>query len=122
MVADLRIKFPEECKKITLPVHNIYEYFDHYDVNMQGSTFIVKVLDQIAEQNEVYRRNAEDFARHWMQSHNEGFPDIDLDKEDVFSKEEKEQYNCDFLNDVLNLLKNLQTGSTASLEHTTGTN
>ncbi|MCJ1393676.1 hypothetical protein MMC18_006552 [Xylographa bjoerkii] len=118
MIAELRVKFPQECKKITLPVNNIYEYFDHYDVNIQGSAFIVRLLDQIAKENEKNTKTAQDFATRWMGSHSEGFPDIDLDNEDLFSTEEKEHYNYNFLKDVLELLKSFQAGSAASSEQT----
>ncbi|MCJ1384909.1 hypothetical protein MMC17_008027 [Xylographa soralifera] len=118
MIAELRFKFPQECKKITSPVNNIYEYFDHYDVNIQGSTFIVKLLSMIAEQNEENAKSAQQFATQWMESHSEGFPDIDLDDENLFSAEEKEQYSYNYLKEVLELLKGFQARSAASSERT----
>ncbi|MCJ1404430.1 hypothetical protein MMC11_007655 [Xylographa trunciseda] len=111
MIAELRVKFPQECRKITLPVNNIYEYFDHYDVNIQGSTFIVRLLVEIATENEKQKQLAREFATKWMGSHIEGFPDIDLDDEDLFSIEEKERYNPNFLQDILQMLKGFQASS-----------
>ncbi|MCJ1434421.1 hypothetical protein MMC27_003789 [Xylographa pallens] len=108
MIAELRVKFPLECRKIALPVNNIYEYFDHYDVNIQGSAFIFRLLFMIAEQNEGNTKNAQQFATQWMENHSEGFPDIDLNDEDLFSIEEKEKYSSTFLKDVLELLKGFQ--------------
>ncbi|MCJ1285272.1 hypothetical protein MMC26_004612 [Xylographa opegraphella] len=120
IIADLRIKFPLECQKITIPVNNIYEYFDHYDVNLQGSAFIAELLRRIAEQNEGTTKSAQQFATQWMKDHSEGFPDIDLEDEDLFSAEEKEKYSFDFLKDVLELLKGLQARPVASFERTIG--
>ena len=120
MIAELRIKFPLECKKITLPVNNIYEYFDHYDVNIQGSAFIFQLLALIAQENKVNTRTAQQFATKWMEDHTEGFPDINLDDEGLLSIEDKERYSSCFLEDVLEFLKGFQTRSVVSSERTIG--
>ena len=120
MIAELRIEFPLECRKITKPINNIYEYFDHYDVNIQGSTFIFELLSMIAKQNEGDTNSAQQFATQWMENHSEGFPDIDLEDEALFSIEEKEKNSSGFLKDVLELLKGFQAHPVASSERPVG--
>ncbi|MCJ1476149.1 mucin 17, cell surface associated [Lambiella insularis] len=111
IILDLRSRFPEECNKIAAPINNIYDYFDQHDVHMHGTTFVIYVLNQMANENERRMKHIQDFATHWMENHIDGFPDLLLLSLDVFTADEKEKYNERFLYNTLELLRAFQEGS-----------
>lgn len=104
-VARLRQEFPIECKEISAPITNIYDYFDHQDLHMQGSAFLQAVLDQIAAENEERACNLEIFAQRWMEANFDRFSSIVADTEEIFNEAEKNQHHPRFLRDALKLLK-----------------
>ena len=105
MVASLRGEFPKECKEISFPITNIYDYFDHQDVHMHGYNFVQSVINQIARENEERTRNLEHFAQRWMAMHVSRFRSINSDTQEIFDDIEKTQYHKCFLQDTLELLK-----------------
>lgn len=51
MIARLERDYPVQSRAITLPIKNIYEYFDHYDCHVLGTGFLHKVLENIVFRN-----------------------------------------------------------------------
>ena len=108
MIERLRKDFPLECQAITTPTHNIYEYFDHYDVSVHGTGIIHAVLTSIAVQNvnmALYqaRRPAllQDFVKKWIDRNYESFMSRKFEAEPPFTSHEKDQYGENFLQDAL---------------------
>ncbi|MCJ1249628.1 hypothetical protein MMC30_006854 [Trapelia coarctata] len=105
MVSSLRAEFPKECREISGPIRNIYDYFDHQDVHMHGLNFIQSVLNQIVGENEERARNLENFAQRWMELNVNRFRNIEADTQEIFDETEKTQHHQRFLHDALELLK-----------------
>ena len=105
MVSRLRKKYPQESRKITLPVNNIYEYFDHRDVHLHGTNFILSVLGHIGAANAERATRVELFARHWVNNNIDRFCSINQATQELFNANEKEQHHESFLQDVLERLK-----------------
>lgn len=108
MTERLRKDFPLECQAITTPIHNIYEYFDHYDVSIHGTGIIHAVLTNIAVQNvnmALYqaRRPAllQDFVKKWIDRNYESFMSRKFEVGPPFTSDEKDQHGEDFLQDAL---------------------
>lgn len=101
MIADLREKYPQQCKAISAPVTNIYQYFDHYDVMLKGQGFLYAVLAEIALSNAIRATNVQHFAEQWRCTHLERFLSIGPETQDIFEDEEKKLHKGDFLKDAL---------------------
>ncbi|KAA6413897.1 MAG: hypothetical protein FRX48_02259 [Lasallia pustulata] len=124
MIADLWKKYPQQCKAISAPVTNIYQYFDHYDVMLKGQGFLYAVLLEIAVSNAIRAAKVHQFAANWRFSHLERFLSIGPQTQDVFTDEEKELYEEDFLKDVFTQLQSLRVAipvkGSQHLESTSG--
>lgn len=101
MIADLRRKYPQQCKAISAPVTNIYQYFDHYDVMLKGQGFLYAVLAEIALSNAIRATNVQHFAEQWRSTHLERFLSIGPETQDIFEDEDKKLHKEDFLKDAL---------------------
>ena len=105
MVSRLRNKYPQESKKITVPINNIYEYFDHRDVHLHGTNFILSMLSHIGVENVERATRVELFAQHWMNNNIDRFCSINQGTQELFNADEKEQHHESFLQDALERLK-----------------
>ena len=108
MIADLREKYPQQCKAISAPVMNIYQYFDHYDVMLKGQGFLYAVLLEIAVSNAIRAAKVHQFAEQWRFTHLEQFLSIGPQTQDVFTAEDKELHEEEFLKDVFTQLQSLR--------------
>ena len=108
MIADLWGKYPLQCKAISSPVTNIYQYFDHYDVMLKGQGFLYAVLVEIALSNAIRTTKVQLFAEHWRSTYLERFLSISPEKQDIFTDEEKELHKEDFLKDAFAQLQCLR--------------
>ena len=108
MISRLRRDFPTTCKAITAPISNLYEYFDHYDVQSHGTSVINTVLNTIASQNSSRLRCIEEFVNEWKKTHLDLFHAITSDTQEVFAEEDEEAYGEDFLKDALAQIKQLK--------------
>jgi len=115
----LRQKFLLQCNAVTAPIDNLYQYFDHYDLHVQGAEFIYAVLVEIALENSTRGKQVLDFAGRWKTENFEEFHNLTALTSNLFTEEEKQVYDEDFLNDALAELKKLR--DTFSSNHTHGT-
>ena len=110
LVSILQQRYPQACKNMTAPIPNIYEYFDHYDVQLHGSGIIHAVLNKIAEYNESRGMHVLSFTEQWKNKNVDHFLNIThQDTREIFTEEEHEQYGDDFLEDALERLKALRS-------------
>ncbi|MBC8080754.1 MAG: hypothetical protein H7X86_10440 [Gorillibacterium sp.] len=109
MVSSLQRDFPQACKMIFLPIHNIYEYFDHYDVHMHGTDMVYRVLYQIAFINQVRVVRTQNFAAEWLYLHCQQEVDVALDSLEVFTSEEKDEHSEEFLEGALGYINYLRS-------------
>lgn len=100
MVATLRRQFPQQCRAITAPIVNIYQWFDPYDAHRHGSAFLHSVLVAIAFQNTTRAKQVQEFADHWRIAHPTHFDTIASQSLEVFTDMEIEEYGYDFLADT----------------------
>ncbi|KAL9116997.1 MAG: hypothetical protein Q9187_006471, partial [Circinaria calcarea] len=110
MVSKLQQQHPEACKTIAAPINNIYDYFDHYDVQLHGTAIIHAVLSTIAVQNSSTAMRVQQFTEDWKNRNFERFNEITADSQDLFTVEEKETYDEEFLKDAAVYLQNLRLG------------
>lgn len=120
LVASLRGEFPNECKQISAPIRNIYDYFDHQDVHMHGLVFIQTVLCQIAAENAERASKIEKFAQRWMEVNIDRFSSVELETQEIYDETEKAQYHDRFLQDALELLKAYKVNPPASKQSSSG--
>lgn len=111
MIANLWEKYPLQCKAISAPVTNIYQYFDHYDVMLKGQGFLYAVLVEIALSNAIRATKIQQFAEHWRSTHTEQFLSISPETQEIFTDEEKELYPEDFLKDAFTQLQCLRVAT-----------
>lgn len=108
MIADLWAKYPQQCKAISAPVTNIYQYFDHYDVMLKGQGFLYAVLVEIALSNATRVTKVQQFAEQWRSTHPDQFLRINPETQDAFTDQEKELHKEDFLKDAFAQLQCLR--------------
>ena len=108
MVSKLQRDYPTACRAITAPISNIYEYFDHHDVQLHGTSIISTVLNNIALQNSLRAKSVQAFADDWKKSHSDLFHGITGDTKELFTMEDEEAHDEEFLKDALNYLKQLK--------------
>jgi hypothetical protein len=102
------------CRTIRLPIHNLYHYFDHFDVHLHGTNFIQHVLDQIGRENINRTQTLLRFVHEWTISNINRFMEIVPDSgEDTFNEEERDIYDEGFLEEALLQLKRCRTDSDA---------
>ena len=113
MALRLQEKFPHICKTVVGPIQpqQVYEYFDHYDAELQGFSFLTMVLERIAEFNRNYACNIENFVTSWMATNTEAFPMIGPEHgvKDLFTEEDIGDYGVDFLSDAMVRIKNMRS-------------
>lgn len=108
MVANLQQKFPLQCKAITAPITDIYQYFDHYDAHRHGYAFLTSVLVSIAYFNERRAERVQEFAQLWTK-HNAALFDTILSRnQNIFTELEVTEHGDDFLSDVFIELQRLR--------------
>ncbi|KAI9873799.1 MAG: Protein phosphatase PP2A regulatory subunit B [Pleopsidium flavum] len=104
----LRRRFPLQCHTVTAPIDNLYEYFDHYDLHIQGAEFIYAVLVKIALENSTRAKQILDFAGRWKTENFEKFHILNVLTSDLFTEEQKQSHDEEFLSDALAELKKLR--------------
>lgn len=108
-IAELRTKFPDECKAITSPVANLYDYFDHYDQELHGAMFLRAVLEEICGRNLMRNQAIFDFTQDWMRVNSTNVQCIlGLGLDSAFTADDIEVYGKDFLQDALRELQLLK--------------
>jgi hypothetical protein len=105
MVARLQSMFPQQCKAITAPITNIYDYFDLYDAHRHGSCFLESVLGTIAAHNFRRAQMVQNFVGHWRQDNPRLYETILSRTLDVFSDADVKHYGCEFLGEAFSLLQ-----------------
>ena len=105
MIGQLRREYPRECRQIKAPINNIYDYFDHYDVQLHGTGIIHAVLMGIANHNANRAQYVLTFAESWRRFCVDQFLAITPDTQNLFHPEDVEIYGHDFLEDALAYLK-----------------
>ena len=112
MALRLQEKFPEICKAVVSPFQpqQVYDYFDHYDAEIQGFSFLIMVLERIALFNRNYVYNVKDFVTRWQATNAEAFPIIEVEHEveHLFTEEDIEEYGVDFLSEAMIRIKNMR--------------
>ena len=104
--ANLRRRFPEECKKLTDPEIELSNLFDHKDLCVTGLDVLQEAIGIICHENRVRMDAVKAFAENWR-----GFHPFRAQKwlasgtRDVFKDEEIEEYGGEFLNESLAYLK-----------------
>ena len=111
LVANLRSRFPSDCKSLRLPIVNIYDYFDHHDVHLHGSGMMLSVLTQIGMENVTRMAQIERFCEDWKKANAVRFDRITQEGQDIFNVEEKVLYNAEFLVDASFHLKKMRLAS-----------
>ncbi|KAL8848929.1 MAG: hypothetical protein Q9221_006087 [Calogaya cf. arnoldii] len=109
MIAELRANFPDQCKAITSPVANLYDYFDHYDQQFHGGIFLGTVLAEICHRNLMRKQAILNFTQEWIHLNHTNLPYIlgrSLDT--AFTPEDVEKHGKEFLQDVLEDLQQQQ--------------
>ena len=109
MIARLRREYPQACRQIMAPIKNIYDYFDHYDVQLNGTGIIHAVLTGIAILNANRAQYVHTFAESWRRCRLDQFWAITPDTQNLFQPEDVEVYGDDFLEDALAYLKEART-------------
>ena len=105
-IEDLRDRFPEQCKAITPPVGDIYDYFDGYDQELQGAMFLRAVLEEICGRNLRQKQDILNFTQQWTQLNSTNIPRIlSLGLDSAFTADDKEVYGEEFLQDALEELQ-----------------
>lgn len=104
-----RLTWPAECKKIDNRAE-LRDYFDEYDIHMQGPEFLVAVLRILARQNQESKKDIEDFAFGWIQANPAKFQEMtdDAGLAAIFSGNEQAGYDQSFLIDALEVIKRLK--------------
>ena len=105
MISRLRREYPQECRLITAPIKNLFDYFDHYDVQLHGTGIIHAVLLGIATHNARRESNIATFAESWKHCCGDKFWAITPETEDLFTSQDVEKYGSDFLDDAIVYLK-----------------
>ncbi|KAL8657242.1 MAG: hypothetical protein Q9226_002118 [Calogaya cf. arnoldii] len=101
-IAELRANFPDQCKAITSPVTNLYDYFDHYDQQFHGEMFLGTVLAEIYNRNLMRKQDILNFTQEWIHLNHTNLPYIfgrSLDT--AFTPDDVEKHGKEFLQDVL---------------------
>lgn len=107
MVAKLQSMFPLQCKAITAPITNIYDYFDFYDAHRHGSLFLESVLATIAAHNFKRAQMVQNFVENWRQDNPRLYNSI-LSRTEVFSDADVKYYGSEFLGEAHSLLRSLR--------------
>ncbi|KAL8833304.1 MAG: hypothetical protein Q9176_008036 [Flavoplaca citrina] len=106
IIEDLRVRFPNQCKAITSPVGDIYDYFDGYDQWLQGGMFLRAVLEEICGRNLRQKQDIFDFTQQWTHLNSTNIPWIlSLDLDSAFTADDKEVYGQEFLQEALEELQ-----------------
>lgn len=108
MVANLQQKFPLQCKAITAPITDIYQYFDHYDTHRHGYAFLTSVLVTIAYFNSRRAKRVQDFAQQWAKDNTALFDTVLSQHQKFFTKLEVTEHGDEFLSDVFVELQRLR--------------
>ncbi|KAL9036588.1 MAG: hypothetical protein Q9180_004219, partial [Flavoplaca navasiana] len=106
IIEDLRARFPNQCKAITPPVGDIYDYFDGYDQWLQGGMFLRAVLEEICGRNLRQKQDIFDFTQQWTHLNSTNIPWVlSLDLDSAFTADDKEVYGEEFLQEALEELR-----------------
>ncbi|KAL8790619.1 MAG: hypothetical protein Q9213_000466 [Squamulea squamosa] len=104
-ISDLEAKFPDQCKTLTSPIANLYDYFDQYDQELHGAVFLRAVLEEICVRNLVRKQGILDFTFQWIELNPIAFPHILSLGLDAFTVDDVETFGEDFLQDALSDLQ-----------------
>ena len=108
MVANLESTFPMQCRAITAPIINIYDYFDLYDAHRHGYLFLESVLGTIAAHNFERAHRFQSFVEQVKQNNPGLFEGILSGPLAVFSDADVERYGWEFLTEAFSLLRSLR--------------
>ena len=105
MATSLEAKFPQECRKVCLPILNLYDYFDHYDLQLHGPQFLLRVLELIVDRNVMRWRNIFEFADEICHLGLANLTRVVRDGMKSFTKDQVDCLGADFLRDALEELE-----------------
>ncbi|KAL8870487.1 MAG: hypothetical protein Q9174_003482 [Haloplaca sp. 1 TL-2023] len=105
MVTDLQAKFPVECKEIIAAPESLSDYFDAYDRELHGVSFLTSVLKAIAFRNQARRASVTNVAREWLQLNPMAFGQMLGYELNAFTDDDMESFGADFLQEVLEVLQ-----------------
>jgi hypothetical protein len=114
MVAKLQRMFPLQCRAITAPITNIYDYFDPYDTHRHGYRFLESVLGTIAAHNFRRAQRVQSFVQQWKRDNQDLYDGILSRTQDVFTDAEVNEYGCEFLGEAFSLLQSLRMNQRAA--------
>ncbi|KZF20851.1 hypothetical protein L228DRAFT_270124 [Xylona heveae TC161] len=103
----LRDDFPEQCKAVNFGSH-LCDYFDEYDLYLQGTDYLLSVLGEIASYNFVRAGHVCQFAAVWAVDNMDRFLAIGPSTEKVFTDAEISLHGEEFCVDALAQLKFLK--------------
>ena len=103
--------FPNPCKEITLPITNIYEYFDHYDCHVLGTGFLHKVLENIVFRNFTRSQHVQGLVNRWKEGKIASFKKMKAAQSplDIFTETEVEEYGDDILLEAFSTIKSVMS-------------
>ena len=103
--ANLRKRFPQECKQMTDPEIDISTFFDHKDICVLGANVLQAAIRLIVHQNRARTDAIKDFAEKWRKQHPFRLQKYYMHGMKSFSKDEIDEYGTEFLEAVLQYLK-----------------
>lgn len=104
-IADLRTKYPDQCKAIQPPVANLYDYFDAYDQELHGAVFLRAVLEEISGRNLMRRERIINYTQHWYHLNPLAFQHVVGLGLNAFTSDDMETFGEEFLQDALGELQ-----------------
>ena len=101
--------FRNPCKEVTLPITNIYEYFDHYDCHVLGTGFLHKVLENIVLRNLTKSQHVQGLVNRWKEGKLAGFKKMKAAQspQHIFTATEVEEYGVDILEEAFSTIKSI---------------
>lgn len=107
--ARLEQDFPIHCKGITLPIMDIYEYFDHYDCHVRGTGFLHKVLENIVFRSFTRSQHIQAVVSRWREGKSATFNAATAAQSlhDIFTQIEVEEYGENILEEAFGNIRNL---------------
>ena len=109
MSARLAQDFPLCCKRITLPIMDIYEYFDHYDCHVRGTGFLHKVLENIVFRSFTRLQHIQAVVSRWREGNLANLNAVTAAQSlhDIFTQTEVEEYGEDILEEAFKSIRSL---------------
>lgn len=99
LLVNLQKRFPRDCRRVTLPILDIFNYFDHQDTHIHGFGVCEHVLRKLGTENEERWTTILPKAKSWALENVQRFDLLEPNEDVTFSKGEVAMYNPAFLDD-----------------------